>query len=192
MSKQRSVIAATTRRRWFSRRGRPTSFAFCACRAVGAFAGVPLGLLHPGGNRLRGRLELARKLLRRAPHQIDRLSAGTPADRRIGNAASDTSVSEIEGVHETGSTPFCGETSVLLVSVPTTVPATPVAITLVLMPAVPPLLPPAPMVRVHVVPPLWTVHVHVVPMWVPASTPFIADNLCDRWRRQQSERARCQ
>ena len=41
--------------------------------SVRALADVPFGLLHPSGNRLSGRLELARQILRRASrsHQID-------------------------------------------------------------------------------------------------------------------------
>src|SRR3984957_19364461 len=53
-----------------------------ACRPVNALAGVPLGLLHPSGNRLCGRLELTRQLFGRAStsHQISHLS---PELRRI-------------------------------------------------------------------------------------------------------------
>src|SRR5271155_4186222 len=53
-----------------------------ACRPVNALAGIPLGLLHPSGNRLCGRLELARQLFGPASrsHQIDHLS---PELRRI-------------------------------------------------------------------------------------------------------------
>src|SRR5271170_7074931 len=53
-----------------------------ACRPVNALAGIPLGLLHPSGNRLGGRLELARQLFGRASrsHQIDHLS---PELRRL-------------------------------------------------------------------------------------------------------------
>ena len=50
-----------------------------ACWPVNALAGIiPLGLLHPSGNRLGGRLELARQLFGRASrsHQIDHLSPG--------------------------------------------------------------------------------------------------------------------
>src|SRR5271155_4116117 len=56
-----------------------------ARRPVNALAGVPLGLLHPSGNRLRGRLELTRQLLGRASrsHQIDHLS---PELRRISSS----------------------------------------------------------------------------------------------------------
>ena len=35
-------------------------------RPVNALAGIPLGLLHPSGNRLCGRLELTRQLFARA------------------------------------------------------------------------------------------------------------------------------
>src|SRR5271170_2444480 len=53
-----------------------------ARRPVNALADVSVGLLHPSGNRLRGRLELTRQLLGRASgsHQIDHLS---PELRRI-------------------------------------------------------------------------------------------------------------
>src|SRR5271155_3152457 len=56
-----------------------------ACRPVNALAGIPLGLLHPSGNRLCGRLELARQLFGRASrsHQIDHLS---PELRRISDS----------------------------------------------------------------------------------------------------------
>ena len=76
-----------------------------ACRPINALAGVlPL---HPTGNRLGGRLELTRQLLG-ACVQIapDRPSvAGTPADKRFGSGASDTSKINFKGVHQTGSTP---------------------------------------------------------------------------------------
>jgi hypothetical protein len=47
-----------------------------ACRPVDALAGIPLALLDPTGNRLRGRLELMRQLFGGAStsHQIDHLS----------------------------------------------------------------------------------------------------------------------
>src|SRR5271163_5007506 len=53
-----------------------------ARRPVNALAHVSVGLLHPSGNRLPGRLELTRQLLGRASgsHQIDHLS---PELRRI-------------------------------------------------------------------------------------------------------------
>src|SRR5258708_19035051 len=53
-----------------------------ACRPVNALAGVPLGLLHPSGNRLCGRLELTRQFFGHASrsHQIDYLA---PELRRI-------------------------------------------------------------------------------------------------------------
>src|SRR5271167_3209813 len=49
---------------------------FSARRPVNALAGVPLGSLHPSGNRLCGWLELTRQLFGRASraHQIDHLS----------------------------------------------------------------------------------------------------------------------
>jgi hypothetical protein len=57
-----------------------------ACRPINALAGIPLGLFYPSGNRLCGRLELARQLLGRASrsHQIDHLS---PELRRISGSA---------------------------------------------------------------------------------------------------------
>src|SRR5277367_7177840 len=60
----------------------PEFLPLSACRPINAPAGVPLGLLHPSGNRLGGRLELTRQLLTRASrsHQIDHLS---PELRRI-------------------------------------------------------------------------------------------------------------
>src|SRR5271170_2453991 len=60
----------------------PQFIPLSACRSVNALAGVPLGLLHPSGNRLCGRLELTRQLFGRAArsHQIDHLS---PELRRI-------------------------------------------------------------------------------------------------------------
>ena len=60
----------------------PQFLPLSACRPVNALAGIPLGLLHPSGNRLCGRLELARQLFGRASrsHQIDHLS---PELRRI-------------------------------------------------------------------------------------------------------------
>src|SRR5271155_1392292 len=60
----------------------PQFLPLSACRPVNALAGIPLGLLHPSGNRLGGRLELARQLFGRASrsHQIDHLS---PELRRI-------------------------------------------------------------------------------------------------------------
>src|SRR5271156_6210955 len=60
----------------------PQFLPLSACRPVNPLAGIPLGLLHPSGNRLGGRLELARQLFGRASrsHQIDHLS---PELRRI-------------------------------------------------------------------------------------------------------------
>src|SRR5271154_7211945 len=60
----------------------PQFLPLSACRPINALAGVSLGLLHPTGNRLGGRLELTRQLLGRASrsHQIDHLS---PELRRI-------------------------------------------------------------------------------------------------------------
>jgi hypothetical protein len=65
--------------------GRPLPLK--ACRRVNALAGIPLGLLHPSGNRLGGRLELTRQLFGRASrsHQIDHLS---PERRRISGSIS--------------------------------------------------------------------------------------------------------
>ena len=78
-----------------------------AGRPVHALADVPLGLLHPSGNRLsrsaRTHAPALRACVQIAP---DRPSiAGTPADKRFGNAASDTSKINFKGVHKTGSTP---------------------------------------------------------------------------------------
>jgi hypothetical protein len=60
----------------------PQFLTLSACRPINALAGVSVGLLHPSGNRLGGRLELTRQLLGRASgtHQIDHLS---PELRRI-------------------------------------------------------------------------------------------------------------
>src|ERR1700729_864635 len=60
----------------------PQFLPLSACRPINALAGVSVGLLHPSGNRLCGRLELTRQLLGRASrsHQIDHLS---PELRRI-------------------------------------------------------------------------------------------------------------
>src|SRR5271154_4981963 len=60
----------------------PQFMPLSACRPVNALAGVPLGLLHPSGYRLCGRLELTRQLFGRASraHQIDHLS---PELRRV-------------------------------------------------------------------------------------------------------------
>src|ERR1700722_18920130 len=60
----------------------PQFLPLSACRPINALAGVSLGLLHPSGNRVGGRLELTRQLLGRASgsHQIDHLS---PELRRI-------------------------------------------------------------------------------------------------------------
>jgi hypothetical protein len=60
----------------------PQFLPLSACRPVNALAGIPLGLLHPSGNLLCGRLELTRQLFGRASrsHQIDHLS---PELRRI-------------------------------------------------------------------------------------------------------------
>src|SRR5262249_1876494 len=60
----------------------PQFLPLSACRPVNALTGIPLGLLHPSGNRLCGRLELTRQLFGRASrsHQIDHLS---PELRRI-------------------------------------------------------------------------------------------------------------
>src|SRR5271170_571632 len=57
-------------------------FSLGAGWSVSALPSVPLGLLHPSGNRLCGRLELTRQLFGRASrsHQIDHLS---PELRRI-------------------------------------------------------------------------------------------------------------
>src|SRR3984957_2790606 len=54
----------------------PQFLPLSACRPINALAGVSVGLLHPSGNRLCGRLELTRPLLGRASrsHQIDHLS----------------------------------------------------------------------------------------------------------------------
>src|SRR5271170_3782318 len=78
-----------------------------ACRPVNALAGIPLGLLHPSGNRLCGRLELARQLFGRASrsHQIDHLS---PKLRRISGSVTGHETPpkiNFKGVHQTGSTP---------------------------------------------------------------------------------------
>src|SRR5271165_5720358 len=79
-----------------------------ACRPVNALAGIPLGLLHPSGNRLCGRLELTRQLLGRASrsHQIDHLS---PELRRISGSVTGHQTPQkinFKGVHQTGSTPL--------------------------------------------------------------------------------------
>jgi DDE superfamily endonuclease len=78
-----------------------------ACRPVNALAGIPLGLLHPSGNRLCCRLELTRQLLGRASRsrQIDHLS---PKLRRISGSVTGHQTPQkinFKGVHQTGSTP---------------------------------------------------------------------------------------
>ena len=50
----------------------PQFLPLSACRPINALAGVPLGLLHPSGNRLGGRLELARQLFGRASRSTAR------------------------------------------------------------------------------------------------------------------------
>ena len=86
----------------------PHFLPLSASRLVNALAGIPLGLLHPSGNRLCGRLELTHPLFGPASrsHQIDHLS---PELRRIsGSIAGHQTPSKINcnGVHQTGSTPL--------------------------------------------------------------------------------------
>src|SRR6266850_3364077 len=85
--------------------------ALSAGRAVLSAPFITIGLSHPVPDRLGGRFELTRQLLRCSPrsHQINHLA---PEFRRIGSVTLRHRwhlLLKWKGVHQTGSTPVMGE-----------------------------------------------------------------------------------